>query len=394
MLTEMDNTVDNNKGSAVRQPLIGMTLARLQDVVAELGLPRFNAGQIARWLYVRRVTDIDSMTDLSKTARAKLAARYCVGRTAPLQAQQSADGTIKYLFDSGIGNDIRNTETSDRPTNAVTDKATTRARRPSPLDVEAVYIPDRDRATLCVSSQAGCKMHCAFCMTGRQGFHGNLSAAAIVNQILSIDNPDSLTNIVFMGMGEPTDNLPAVLDVISILTAPWGLAWSPKRITVSSIGKLPEMQQLIEQTNVHIALSLHSPYATQRAELMPAEKAWPLHSVVDMLRNYDFAHQRRLSVEYIMWDGVNDSPAHAETIARLLRGTSARVNLIRFHAIPGSPLRTSPRERMEAFRDRLNELGVIATIRASRGEDILAACGMLAGKKTGNTSAAADNATH
>lgn len=387
MLTEMDNTVDNNNGSAVRQPLIGMTLARLQDVVAELGLPRFNAGQIARWLYVRRVTDIDSMTDLSKTARAKLAARYCVGRTAPLQAQQSADGTIKYLFDSGIESSARGTDVSARSSDAYT-------RRPSPLDVEAVYIPDRDRATLCVSSQAGCKMHCAFCMTGRQGFHGNLSAAAIVNQILSIDNPDSLTNIVFMGMGEPTDNLPAVLDAISVLTAPWGLAWSPKRITVSSIGKLPEMQQLIEQTNVHIALSLHSPYAAQRAELMPAEKAWPLHSVVDMLRHYDFAHQRRLSVEYIMWDGVNDTPAHAEAIARLLRGTSARVNLIRFHTIPGSPLRTSPRERMEAFRDRLNELGVIATIRASRGEDILAACGMLAGKKAGNGPAAADNATH
>lgn len=355
----MVDTKDISKQPAL-QPLLGKTIEQLQEIVSDLGLPRFNAGQIARWLYVTRVTDIEQMTNLSKTARAKLSERYCVGRKSPLQAQKSADGTIKYLFDSDITPGQKNN---------------------SPLDIEAVYIPDRDRATLCVSSQAGCKMHCAFCMTGRQGFHGNLSAATIVNQILSIDNSDKLTNIVFMGMGEPTDNLPAVLAAIRVLTEPWGLAWSPKRITVSSIGKLPEMQQLIEQTRVHIALSLHSPYPAQRGELMPAQKAWPVHDIVRMLRGYDFAHQRRLSVEYIMWDNVNDTPEHARAIARLLQGTSARVNLIRFHTIPGSPLRTSPRERMENFRDLLNELGVTATIRASRGEDILAACGMLAGKK-------------
>ena len=333
-----------------KTPLLGMTLPQLQQVVARLGLPRFNAGQIARWLYVARVTDLDAMTDLSKAARHKLAAAYCVGREAPLSAQRSQDGTVKYLFDSGCG-----------------------------LDVEAVYIPDRDRATLCVSSQAGCKMHCVFCMTGRQGFHGNLTAAAIINQILSVDDSEKLTNVVFMGMGEPTDNLAAVLQAIDVLTAPWGLAWSPKRITVSSIGKMPELKTLVEQTKVHIAISVHSPYSRERAQLMPVEQAWPVSGVLATLRNYDFAHQRRLSLEYIIFDGVNSDLRHADALARLLHGTAARVNLIRFHAIPGSDLRPAPQQVMEAFRDRLNQQGVTATIRASRGEDIMAACGMLAG---------------
>lgn len=331
-------------------PLIGMTLERLREVAAENGLPRFAAGQIARWLYVSRVTDIDSMTNLSKQARERLAKHYCVGREEPVQVTRSADGTVKYLFSTDHG-----------------------------LAVESVAIPDRERLTLCVSSQAGCKMRCAFCMTGRQGFQGNLTPAQIINQVLSIEDSEALTNIVFMGMGEPMDNLPAVMDAIEVLTAPWGLAWSPKRITVSTIGKLPELQTLIEQTKVHIAISVHNPFAEDRAELMPAQKAWPLKEVIDLLKRYDFAHQRRLSVEYIMWRGVNDSMRHADALARLLRGTDARVNLIRFHRIPDSPLAPCPMADMERFRDRLNALGVTATIRASRGEDIMAACGMLAG---------------
>ena len=338
-----------------RKPLIGMTLAQLQQVASELGMPKFTAGQIARWLYVQRVTDIESMTNLSKDARKRLSESYCVGREKPLSSQKSVDGTVKYLFDSGFN-----------------------------LDVEAVYIPDHDRATLCVSSQAGCKMRCAFCMTGRQGWHGSLTAANIINQVLSIDDSESLTNIVFMGMGEPLDNLDAVLQAVEVLTAPWGLAWSPKRITVSTIGKLPELRRLIEESNVHVALSLHAPNADVRGSLMPAEQAWPTTEVLDLIRQYDFAHQRRFSVEYIMWRGINDKAADARALARLLRGTSARVNLIRFHAIPDSPLRGCVRQSMEDFRDLLNELGVTATIRASRGEDIMAACGLLAGSKNQN----------
>lgn len=335
------------------RPLIGLTLDGLRKVAAECGMPPFSARQMAQWLYVKRVTDIEEMTDLSKRARATLAERgFTVGRQQPLAAAESTDGTAKYLFE-GIGG----------------------------RDIESVYIPDRDRATLCVSSQAGCRMNCSFCMTGRQGFHGSLSAAAIMNQILSVPGSESLTNLVFMGMGEPLDNLPPVLDTIDILTAKWGMAWSPKRITVSSIGKLRELRTLLDSTKVHIAISIHSPYPAERLALMPVERAYPIKDVIALLRQYDFAHQRRLSFEYIMFKGLNDDRRHCLELAHILKGLECRVNLIRFHAIPGSDLQAPPEAVMERFRDTLNAHGITATIRASRGEDIMAACGMLAGKK-------------
>lgn len=331
--------------------VLGMTLEGLREVCASVGAKPFAARQMARWLYVAKVTDFDAMTDLSKPVRQRLAEQYTVGREAPLQDVHSADGTIKYLFRGTPGR-----------------------------DVEAVYIPDRDRATLCVSSQAGCRMGCTFCMTGRQGFHGNLTPAQIMNQILSIDDSDALTNLVFMGMGEPTDNTDAVLNVIDILTAPWGMAWSPKRITVSSIGRLPELERFLNETKVHIAISVHSPFSAQRSGIMPSERAWPIEKVFQTLSHYDWSKQRRLSVEYVMWKGFNDDMRHADALAKLVRPVGARVNLIRFHDIGDTSLLPSSRETMERFRDRLNELGVTATIRASRGEDIMAACGMLAGK--------------
>lgn len=333
-------------------PLIGMTLDELKNVAQECALPPFAAKQMARWLYVRRVNALDEMTDISKAGRQRLAERYTIGRQSPTAEVRSTDGTAKYLFTGAGGR-----------------------------DVEAVMIPDRDRATLCVSSQAGCRMNCAFCMTGRQGFHGQLSAAKIINQILSVPESEDLTNIVFMGMGEPTDNMTELLKAIEILTSAWGMAWSPRRITVSSVGKLHDLKRLIEQTQVHIALSLHSPFSAEREKLMPVERAYPLTEVMAMLRGFDWTHQRRLSVEYIMWQGVNSDMRHADALARMLRGAHCRVNLIRFHAIPGSELRPCSEQVMTVFRDRLNELGIIATIRASRGEDIFAACGMLAGKE-------------
>ena len=334
-----------------KTPLIGMTLSRLREVASACGMPAFSAKQMAQWLYEKRVTDIEEMTNLSKKARARLSEEYCVGRFAPKMEARSVDGTVKYLFE-GVGG----------------------------RDIEAVYIPDKERATLCVSSQAGCKMNCSFCMTGKQGFHGNLTSADIINQILSIPESEKLTNIVFMGMGEPMDNLDAVLGAIEVLTEPWGFAWSPKRITVSSIGKIKELRTLLETTKVHIAISVHSPFPQERLSLMPVEKAYPLKDVLALLSNYDFAHQRRLSVEYIMFRGLNDDLRHADALARLLKGLNSRVNLIRFHAIPGVDLKTTSEPAMVAFRDRLNDLGITATIRTSRGEDIMAACGMLAGK--------------
>lgn len=334
-----------------KRPLIGLTLEGLRQVAAQCGMPSFAAKQMAQWLYEKRATTVDEMTNLSLKARQRLSEEYEVGRELPIAEARSVDGTAKYLF-KGVGG----------------------------RDVEAVYIPDRERATLCVSSQAGCKMNCHFCMTGKQGFHGDLSAQGIINQVLSIPESERLTNIVFMGMGEPMDNLQPVLDAIEILTSPWGLAWSPKRITVSSIGKIKELRTLLDVTKVHIAISVHSPYPTERARIMPVEKAYPIVDVIDMLRDYDFAHQRRLSVEYIMWRDFNDDLRHADALVRLLRGSNARVNLIRFHAIPGVELKTTNESAMVAFRDYLNGKGITATIRASRGEDIMAACGMLAGK--------------
>lgn len=349
-----------------KKVLLGMTPAELETVVAEAGLRPFAARQMARRLYVGRVTAVGEMTELPKNAREWLAENYTVGREAPRMESRSVDGTVKYLF-------ATRTDEVDYLTPGST----------GGRDVEAVYIPDRERATLCVSSQAGCRMGCRFCMTGKQGFHGSLTAAGILNQVLSIPESDSLTNIVFMGMGEPMDNIDPVIRAIEVLTAPWGLAWSPKRITVSSIGKLDTLRRLLDETGVHVAISVHSPFPSEREDLMPVQKAFPVQDVMKLLRRYDFAHQRRLSAEYIMWDGINDDRRHAEALARLLKGTDCRVNLIRFHAIPGFEGRPSPAGVMEEFRDRLNALGVTATIRASRGEDIDAACGMLAGKNAG-----------
>lgn len=342
----MSETVNKKK-------LLGLTLEQLREVAAGVGLRPFAAKQMAQWLYGKRATSVDVMTDLPKDARARLAESYTVGREEPVAESRSTDGTVKYLF-PGVGG----------------------------RDIEAVYIPDRDRATLCVSSQAGCRMNCAFCMTGKQGFHGDLDAGAIINQVLSIPGSESLTNLVFMGMGEPTDNLDAVMAAIEILTQPWGFGWSPKRITVSTIGNIPKMRRLLEETKVHIAVSVHDALAAERASIMPVEKAWPVRDVMELLRGYDFAHQRRLSMEYIIWRGFNDDMRHADALARLLRGTGARVNLIRFHRIPGFEGAPADIRTMETFRDRLNDAGITATIRASRGEDIMAACGMLAGSKS------------
>ena len=342
-----------------RPPLIGMNLDALTKVVLSGGMQKFVAKQLAEWLYKKKVTRFDEMVNISKKNREWLEANYVTGREAPLSRQKSADGTVKYLFDVGSGNDI-----------------------------ESVYIPDHDRATLCVSSQAGCKMNCYFCATGRLGFRAQLTAAQIINQVLSIppapkpgETPATeLTNVVFMGMGEPLDNIDALLTVIEIMTAPWGMAWSPKRITVSTVGKLPQLKDLLEKTQVHVAVSLHTADPMQRDQLMPAQRAFPISSVIKMLEAYDFSHQRRLSFEYIMWRGVNDDIAHADLLIRLIRGLDCRVNLIRFHVIPGVELHPSSDERMLMFRYYLNSKGVTATIRSSRGEDIMAACGMLAGK--------------
>ncbi len=333
-----------------KKRLLGLTPDELKALVAELGMPAFTAKQIAQWLYGHHITDIDGMTNISKQNRVRLAERCEVGALAPADCQRSVDGTVKYLFPVSCGEG---------------------------KFVETVYIPDGERATVCVSCQVGCKMNCLFCQTGKQGWEGNLTAADILNQIYALPEAEKLTNIVFMGQGEPMNNLDAVLRVCQIMTAPWGYQWSPKRITVSSVGVKGKLKRFLDESDCHVAISLHTPLHEQRLRLMPAEKAMPIAETVELLRQYDFTHQRRCSFEYICFGGLNDTEAHAEAIVSLLKGLECRVNLIRFHEIPDTDLPGADERRMELLRDYLTSHGVFTTIRASRGQDIFAACGLL-----------------
>ena len=331
--------------------LLGMTLQRLQELCSAEGFPRFTAKQICDWLYKKRVESIDNMTNLSLAQRARLNEIAYIGRETPIRCQVSKDGTKKYLFPVLDGH-----------------------------HVEAVYIPEEDRATLCVSCQVGCKMGCHFCVTGQQGFHGNLNAGDILNQLFSIPEYDEITNVVFMGMGEPMDNLDAVLAATEVMTADWGLGWSPKRITVSTVGIVPGLKRFLDESQCHLAVSLHNAVPQERLQMMPVQKAFPLNEVLALLRHYDWSGQRRLSFEYTMFRGENDDLTHAQRLVDALKGLDCRVNLIRFHESPEAPYHTSMPTTIKAFQDYLNRHGVICTLRASRGQDIDAACGLLAGK--------------
>lgn len=332
--------------------LLGMTLAQMKAAVTEAGMPAFIAKQIADWVYRKRVATIDEMTNISLINRQKLAALFEVGLEAPVEAMRSSDGTIKYLY-----------------------------RVNGDRYVEAVYIPDGDRATLCVSSQVGCKMNCLFCMTGKQHYTANLTANEILNQIFALPEFEKLTNIVFMGMGEPCDNLDNLLQTIEVLTAEYATAWSPHRLTVSSVGIRKGLKRLLDGGDYHIAISLHHPDPEHRKELMPAERGYSITEIVELLKEYDFSHQRRLTFEYIVFKGINDSPLHARQLLKLLSGLDCRINLIRYHAIPAVPLEGVESEAMTRLRDYLTANGIFTTIRASRGEDIFAACGMLSTAK-------------
>lgn len=331
-----------------RRKLAGMTLDGIKEAVKEIGMPTFTAKQIADWVYKKRVSSIDDMSNISLKNREKLSSLFEIGYKAPADAARSVDGTIKYLYEVDGGH-----------------------------FVEAVYIPDGERATLCVSSQVGCKMNCLFCMTGKQKYTANLSTNEIVNQILALPEFDKLTNIVFMGMGEPCDNLDNLLPAIEILTSEYGLGWSPHRLTVSSVGVRKGLKRLLDSGDYHIAISLHHPVPEQRVEIMPAEKGFPIQEIIELLRQYDFSHQRRLTFEYIVFKGKNETLQHARKLLQLLKGLDCRMNLIRYHAIPGVPLEGVDDEGMTQLRDYLTKNGLFTTIRASRGEDIFAACGML-----------------
>lgn len=333
-------------------PLFGKTLDELKDLAVELGFPKFAGKQMAEWLYKKEISSIDEMSNLSKPNRELLKEKYELGLIAYTRVQESVDGTKKYLFPTVHGK-----------------------------FVETAMIPDLDRKTVCVSSQVGCKMGCLFCMTGKQGFQGQLTAGEIVNQIRSIDEFREVSNIVYMGMGEPFDNLDQVLKSLEILTSDWGYAMSPRRITVSTIGIIPSMKTFLQQSEAHLAVSLHTPFDEERRKIMPVQMVYAIEDVVHEIRSWDFGGQRRVSFEYIVFKGLNDSPRHVRELARLLNGLKCRINLIRFHTIPGTPLQGTDEVVLQQFKDQLNEKGILTTIRASRGQDIYAACGLLSTKE-------------
>ena len=340
----------------MREQLFGKTLEELQALSLNLGLPSYTGLQLAQWLYKKEVQSFDEMTNLSKKARALLGEGYDVGYRDPVTVQESVDGTRKYLFPAREGKFI-----------------------------ETAYIPERNRGTVCVSSQVGCKMGCLFCMTGKQGFQGNLTSGEILNQYRSIPEWKTITNLVYMGMGEPLDNLEEVLKSLEVLTSEWGFALSPRRITVSTIGLIPAMMEFLNKSQVHLAVSLHTPFDEERRQLMPVQQVYPLKEVLKEIKSWDFGRQRRVSFEYILFRDFNDSEAHVNELSRILHGIRCRINLIRFHPIPDTPLESPDDETMNRFKDKLNAKGITTTIRASRGQDIWAACGLLSTKKLADT---------
>jgi 23S rRNA (adenine2503-C2)-methyltransferase len=331
-----------------KEKLYGKTSDELKAVVKRVGLPSYTANQLADWLYKKEISSIDEMTNLSKKARETLSVDYEYGLSAPVTSSESIDGTKKYLY-RVLNNKF----------------------------IETAYIPEKDRGTICVSSQSGCKMACAFCMTGKQGFQGNLSANEILNQFRSLPEFHNLTNIVYMGMGEPLDNLPELLKSLEILTSTWGYGWSPTRITVSTVGLLSSVKQFLEQSRCNLAISLHSPFDEERRSLMPIQRTNSIKEVLGTIKSFDLNRQRRISFEYILFKGLNDTPLHIKELARILNGIKCRINIIRFHPIPGSQFVSPDQETTIKFKEKLNEKGILTTIRASRGEDIQAACGLL-----------------
>jgi 23S rRNA (adenine2503-C2)-methyltransferase len=340
----------------MKKKLFGMTLTELQLVADNIGLPRFSAKQMADWLYKKNITSIEEMSNLPKKMREVLAEKYESGITSPVKVQESKDGTKKYLFPT-TGNKF----------------------------IETAMIPERERVTVCVSSQVGCKMGCLFCFTAKQGFQGQLTAGEIVNQVKSISESEKVSNVVYMGMGEPFDNLDEVLKSLDILTSEWGFAMSPRRITVSTIGIIPGMVTFLEKSEAHLAVSLHTPFHSERQQLMPVQVAYPVEEVIKEIKSWDFGRQRRISFEYILFEGLNDSPRHVKELARMLSGLRCRINLIRFHPVPGTPLKSPGEETIKRFKEHLNDKGILTTIRASRGQDIYAACGLLSTKELSST---------
>lgn len=333
------------------ESLLGKTLDELKAICVSLDLPEYTGGQLAYWLYKTEVKAFDEMLNISKKVRALLQEKYNVGASHSIKVQTSADGTKKYLYPAANG-----------------------------MFIETAYIPDPSRHTLCVSTQVGCKMGCLFCMTGKQGFQAHLSTGEILNQLRSLPEHNLITNIVYMGMGEPLDNADAMMKSLEILTSAYGFELSVRKVTVSTIGIIPAMRDFLENSKCNLAVSLHTPFDGERRQLMPIQNVYPIKEVVDTIIHYNTGKYRRISFEYIMFKGINDTPRHVKELARLLNKVKCRINLIRFHTFPGTPLQGSDESSILAFQRGLTAKGIITTLRQSRGLDIDAACGLLSTK--------------
>ena len=346
--------------TAKKTNLLGLSQGDLEQFLAARSEKPFRARQIMQWIYQRGVDDFDAMTDLSKALRARLQQDAEI-RPPQVQARHdSADGCVKWLFSSGSGQ-----------------------------AVETVFIPEPARGTLCISSQVGCALDCAFCATGAQGFNRNLTSAEIIGQVRHAiqelprrENGDpAVSNVVFMGMGEPLANYRSVVSVLELLVSDWSYGMSRRRVTVSTSGIVPHIDKLANDCNVALAVSLHAPNDELRNDLVPINKLHPIQTLLDACWQYAAKHSNRfITFEYVMLRGVNDSIAHAEHLAQLLKDNPAKVNLIPFNPFPGSDFKRSSAETIRHFQDRLRKRGLVATTRKTRGDDIDAACGQLAGK--------------
>jgi 23S rRNA (adenine2503-C2)-methyltransferase len=336
--------------------LNGFDLNDIASLISPWGFSQGHAFELATSIYRRRFNGISSQPKLPGALLSLLEEKITTIINYPVKTLSSSDGTRKLLF--------KNTDDQY---------------------FESVLIPDSPGTTVCISSQSGCRMACPFCVTGAYGYHGDLSCGDMVNQVLAVNDTMKLTHVVFMGMGEPLDNLEAVLKACRIFTADWGFSISPRNITVSTIGITPAIRTFLGETSCNLTVSVYSPFPEERSRVIPAEKRYPLSDIVDLLRSHPAKKHRRFSVAYMMIKDINDSERHLSALKDLLSGTGIRVNLLPFHSVePGRGV-ASPKERMYYFKHELIIAGISASVRRSRGEDISAACGLLAsGLKNGN----------
>lgn len=338
--------------------LYGQSLETLTTLVREAGEPAYRGRQIAEWLYAHHADSLEQMTNLPAALRERWAGTHEIAAPPPESAGVSSDGTAKYVWHSFEGETY-----------------------------ESALIPEKERLTLCVSSQAGCRIGCKFCLTARGGLRDSLSSAEILGQYRNLPERERVTHLVYMGMGEPLDNTDEVLRSLDIMTSDWGYGFSPRRITVSTVGILPDLERLLDASEVNVAISLHAARREERLPLVPSENRYPIASIVELLRNraqlalppFTGTGRRRLSFEITMLDGMTDRPEQAEAVRDLIHGIPARVNLIPWNPFPGAPYRPSRRSAIEAFQSILHRSGITTTVRESRGQDIGAACGLLAG---------------